>query len=104
MTMHGRIRSRTYGCLAGGSGAAGQIGTICTTNAGAPEWVFSHWKYPGSLEKHRYFGLRRVSAYARWQMPMSLAAALVKALDIRERSKPDRTGFALSVLLSLLTL
>ena len=45
------------------------------------ERVFNRWKDPGRLERQRYFGLRRVSAYARLQMLMSLATAVVKALD-----------------------
>ena len=55
---------------------------------GSPEWkamygkrwsverVFSRWKKQGRLERHCYFGLRRVSAHARLQMLMSLAAQL----------------------------
>ena len=38
------------------------------------ERVSNRWKYHGRLERHRYFGLRRVSAYARLRMLMSLAA------------------------------
>ena len=57
---------------------------------GSPEWnaayckrrsverVFSCWKDPGRLERHRYFGLRRVSAHARLQMLMSLAERLAQ--------------------------
>ena len=40
------------------------------------EQVSSRWKEQGRLERHRYFGLRRVSAHARLQMLMSLAAQL----------------------------
>ena len=59
---------------------------------GSPEWkamygkrwsverVFSRWKEQGLLERHCYFGLRRVSAHARLQMLMSLAAQLDRAL------------------------
>ena len=38
------------------------------------EQVSSRWKKQGRLERHCYFGLRRVSAHARLQMLMSLAA------------------------------
>ena len=57
---------------------------------GNPEWdaayrkrwsverVFSRWKDHGRLERHRYFGLRRVSAHARLQMLTSLAKKLAQ--------------------------
>ena len=59
---------------------------------GSPEWntmygkrwsverVSSRWKEQGGLERHCYFGSRRVSAHARLRMPMSLAAQLDQAL------------------------
>ena len=59
---------------------------------GSPEWkaiygkrwsverVFSRWKEKGRLERHCYFGLRRVSAHARLQMLMSMAAQLDQSL------------------------
>ena len=40
------------------------------------ERVSSRWKEQGRLERHCYFGLRRVSAHARLRMLMSLAAQL----------------------------
>ena len=40
------------------------------------ERVFSRWKEQGRLERHCYFGLRRVAAHARLQMLMSLATQL----------------------------
>ena len=40
------------------------------------ERVFSRWKEKGQLERHCYFGLRRVSMHAGLQMLMSLAAQL----------------------------
>lgn len=43
--------------------------------------MFSVWKEPGRLERHRSFGLRRVRAHAQWQMLASLAQALQKALS-----------------------
>ena len=55
---------------------------------GSPEWntmygkrwiverLSSRWKEQGRLERHCYFGMRRVSAHARLRMPMSLAAQL----------------------------
>ena len=57
---------------------------------GSPEWdtachkrwsverVFSRRKYPGRLERHKYFGLRRVSAHTRLQMLLSLAERLAQ--------------------------
>ena len=42
------------------------------------ERVFSRRKDPGRLERHKYFGLRRVSAHARLQMLLSLAERLVR--------------------------
>ena len=44
------------------------------------EQVSSRWKEQGRLERHRYFGLRRVSAHAWWLMLMSLVAQLDQAL------------------------
>ena len=44
------------------------------------ERVSNRWKEQGRLERHCYFGLRRVSAHARLQMLMSLAAQLDQAL------------------------
>ena len=44
------------------------------------ERVFSRWKEKGRLERHCYFGLRRVSAHAGLQMLMSLAAHLNQVL------------------------
>ena len=44
------------------------------------ERVSSRWKEQGGLERHRYFGLRRVSAHAWLLMLMSLAAQLDQAL------------------------
>ena len=43
------------------------------------ERVFSRWKEKGHLERHCYFGLRRVSAHARLQL-MSLAVHLDRVL------------------------
>ena len=40
----------------------------------------AEWKEKGRLERHCYFGLRRVSARAGWQMLMSLAAQLDQVL------------------------
>ena len=57
---------------------------------GSPEWnaayrkrwsvgrVFSRWKDHGLLERHKYFGRRRVSAHAQLQMLLSLAERLVQ--------------------------
>lgn len=57
---------------------------------GSPEWdvayhkrwsverVFSRRKDPGRLERHKYFGLRRVSAHTRLQMLLSLAERLTQ--------------------------
>ena len=42
------------------------------------ECVFGRRKYHGRLERHKYFGLRRVSAHARLQMLLSLAERLVQ--------------------------
>lgn len=42
--------------------------------------MFSSWKEQGRLEAHRCFGLRWVRAHAQWQMLVSLAQALQKAL------------------------
>ena len=44
------------------------------------ERVFSRWKEQGRLERHCYFGLRRVAAHARLQMLMSLASRLDQVL------------------------
>ncbi len=55
---------------------------------GSPQWrekyakrwsverMFSQWKYPGRLERHRYFGLAKVRMHAMFQMLMSQAIAL----------------------------
>ena len=57
---------------------------------GSPEWdalcykrwsgesVFSRRKDHGRLERHRYFGLRRVSAHTRLPMLLSLAERLIQ--------------------------
>ena len=59
---------------------------------GSPEWntmygkrwsgeqVSSRWKEQGRLDRHRYFGLRRVPAHAWLQMLMLLAAQLDQVL------------------------
>ena len=72
---------------------------------GSPEWdaayhkrwsverVFSRWKDPGRLERHKYFGLRRVSAHARLQMLTSLAERLAQvkaAATAAVRKEPPR--------------